>query len=204
MYPVDCHAEPKLCSTRRDSRKLCHQERVRRDKRDCPPRQPRRKIVSFADADAFEPSSSVPSIDKRHDLYWSKHERRQFVSSAQREAQRLRVRARVHQASVQHARDNCQTTKLPSPADQATDMQALVLWADSPGRGLERTLLPCWRRDLHETVQQIVGHYQYLRSKAAADQRINVSDALRVFSERRSFQSREFAMKMAAADSSAL
>jgi hypothetical protein len=204
MYPVDCHAEPKLCPTRRESRKWCHQERVRRrDKRDCAPRQPRRKMVTFADADSFEPSA-VPSIDHhRQDLYWSKHERRQFVSGAQREAQRLRVRARAHQDSVQIAWDNCQTSKIPSPSGQTTDMQALVVWADSPGRGLERTLFPSRCRDMHETVQQIVEYYQYLRSQEA-DQRINASDALRVFSERRSLRAREFAVKMAVADSLAL
>jgi hypothetical protein len=74
------------------------------------------------------------------------------------------------------------------------DVQALIQWADSQGWGLEHKVFTEWRQAKHRAVRKIVLYYEYLQSNACSEHsHVDVSEALRAFSERRSFRAREFA-----------
>jgi hypothetical protein len=192
MYLVDCQAEPELYP----SREPLHLELGQTNLKD---RTPRRKRVTFADADTFQ-AAVPPSTKHRKDLYWSRLEKRQFVARAQCRARQLQGENRAHLRSVDDSWHSCHaaTALTRTRHNFLADMQALIRWSDSPGRGLEHKVFASWRHSKHRAVHKIVLYYEYLQS--TADHSTNVSEALRVFSERRSFRAREFAVKLAVAD----
>jgi hypothetical protein len=197
MYLVDFHAEPELYPCREP----LHRERNEADYKDCAsPKQARRKRVTFANADTFQ-DAVPPFSSHRKDLYWSRLEKRQFVAHAQCRARQLQGVNPAHLRSVADAWQHCHCAAAPSTLSRTrhnlADMQALIQWADSPGRGLEHKVFASWRRSKHHAVRKIVSCYEYLQSNVNTT---DVSEALRAFSERRSFRAREFAVKMAVAD----
>jgi hypothetical protein len=201
MYPVEYHAEPELYPCREPQ----HLELVHADQKDCAaPNPARRKRVTFADADTFQSaylSPSSTSSSNRRDLYWSRLEKRQFVARAQCRARQVQGQNPAHLRSVADAWHSCHSTTAVSALSRTqllTDVQALIQWSDSRGRGLEHKVFVEWRQAKHFAVRKIVLHYEYLQSHA--DHTMDVSEALRVFSERRSFRAREFAVKLAIAD----
>jgi hypothetical protein len=98
---------------------------------------------------------------------------------------------------VETALLNCSDLEL-SIHDQADDMQVVLKWAASSGRGLEDSVLPQFSKIRGGYMQDMIAFFAYLAESFIPG--TDVDEDIRLFSEYRTLRSREFAYKLALAD----
>jgi hypothetical protein len=132
-----------------------------------------------------------------NDLYWSDREKNEFTNAARLQVMEFVKRNHLRVRRMENAYERC-ADKSASERKKKEDMQSLLKWTASSGRGLEDSVSRlCWeRRDAYR--KDMIEFFAYLADSFVPG--TDVDDEVRMFSECRTLGSREFAFKLALAD----